>query len=56
MLLKLYGDLFLAGPASEYLGKGGALEYMSTVTFHFLICVRILLVVIERIPTSPLSQ
>ena len=56
MLLKLYGDLFLAGPASEYLGKGGSLEYMSTVIFHCLICVRILLVVIERIPTSPLSQ
>ena len=49
-------ETYLAGPTSEYLGKGGALEYMSTVTFHFLICVRILSVVIERIPTSPLSQ
>ena len=45
----------MAGLMPEYLGKGGSLEYMSTVIFHFLFCFRILLVIIERFPISPLS-
>ena len=40
----------------EYLGKGGSLEYMSTVIFHFLFCFRILLVIIERNPCRFLSK